>query len=151
MIIGVGNRLRSDDGAGREAAARLAARFPAAPIRQLSGEMTELMEAWEGVDSVILIDALQSGQAPGTIHQLEAGDEPLPAFFRQTSTHGFGLAEAIELSRTFDSLPALVRVFGIEATDFSAGEGLSPAVEEAVGEVVEALARELENNCSEEF
>jgi hydrogenase maturation protease len=49
------------------------------------------------------------------------------------------VAEAIELARELDRLPARLRVYAIEGSDFAAGARLTPAVERAVA----ALAGEL--------
>ena len=142
-IIGIGNLLRRDDAAGRLLASRIKKDFPALDIIELDGEMTSLMEAWEGVDEAIVIDAIQSESKPGSIYCLDVSEEPLPAFCQQSSTHGFGLAEAIELSRTFASLPQKMTVYGIEAMDLQSGEGLSSAVAQAVDELHQRLKDEL--------
>ena len=62
-IIGAGNPLRGDDGAGAAVAERLRAKgFPA---EAFDGDGAELMEAWRGYDHVFLIDAAVSGASPG--------------------------------------------------------------------------------------
>jgi hydrogenase maturation protease len=82
---------------------------------------------------VTIVDAVSSGAPPGTVHELEAGGEPLPVrLFGSSSTHALGLAEALELARSLGRLPARVRVLGIEGARFDYGRGLSPEVEEAV-------------------
>ena len=67
---------------------------------------------------------------------------PLPAVFSRSSTHSFGVAEAVELARALGRLPARVVVFGIEGRDFTPGEGLSPDVDAAVDEVVRRVTEE---------
>ena len=62
---------------------------------------------------------------------------PLPA--RTLSTHGFGVADAIELARSLGRLPERLDVYAIEGADFGHGDELTPAVAGAVA----ALAREL--------
>ena len=57
----------------------------------------------------------------------------------RSSTHAFGVADAIELARALGSLPARLRVCAIEGADFSLGVPMTAAVEAAV----EALAAEL--------
>ena len=133
-VIGLGNEWRGDDGAGPEVARRLGGQV-------LSGEPVGLVEALEGEDEVVLVDALSSGAAPGTVHVFEAGAEPLPArLFGSSSTHALGLAEAVELARSLGRLPRRVLVYGIEGAAFDYGTGLSPEVESAVGRVVEEVA-----------
>lgn len=43
---------------------------------------------------------------PGAIHHLEVNDQPPPVHFSGRSTQAFGLAEAVELARRLDRLPA---------------------------------------------
>ena len=132
-VIGVGNEWRSDDGAGLEVARRLGG-------RQLQGEPIGLVEALDGTDELAIVDAVFSGAPPGTVHEFEAGAEPLPvAIFGASSTHALGLAEAIEIARSLGRLPARVRVLGIEGARFDYGRGLSPEVEAAVEECTRSI------------
>jgi hydrogenase maturation protease len=132
-VIGVGNEWRSDDGAGLEVARRLGG-------QQLQGEPIGLVEALDGTDELAIVDAVFSGAPPGTVHEFEAGAEPLPvAIFGASSTHALGLAEAIEIARSLGRLPARVRVLGIEGARFDYGRGLSPEVEAAVEECTRSI------------
>src|SRR5205085_340487 len=90
------------------------------------------------------VDAAHGGGRPGEVRRYEAGARPLPsAAGRQTSTHGLGVPEAIELARVLHRLPPRVVVYAIDGADFGAGTGLSPAVEDAAGSVVACILREL--------
>jgi hydrogenase maturation protease len=144
VVIGVGNEYRSDDGAGIAVARRLRTLFPAGvTILEESGEGAALMQAWQGAAWVMLVDAVRSGASPGTIHRLDARAAPMPIGFFHYSTHAFSVAEAVELARSLDQLPAHLVVYGIEGTTFAAGVELSPAVEQAVEAVVERIAQEV--------
>lgn len=143
-IIGIGNDYRRDDGAGREVARRLRhSASPDAEILEETGEGASLLETWRGAERVILLDAVRSGAAAGTIHRIEAQTDPLPAFFSRRSTHAFGIAEAVELARALNQLPPSLVIFGIEGERFDAGVGLSPAVEKAVAEVSARVRQEI--------
>jgi hydrogenase maturation protease len=131
-IIGIGNTFRSDDGAGIAIARSLRQRLPeGVALLEQSGEGTALLEAWKGARVVVLVDAVQSGAAPGTIHRLDAYADPIPPAFFRYSTHAFSVAEAVQLARVLSQLPPRVIVYGIEGRNFSAGEGLSAEVAEA--------------------
>ena len=152
LVIGIGNGLRRDDGAGLMAARRLQAgaarvsrrRHSAEPFRVLehSGEGVGLIDCWEGADAVILLDAVRSGAPPGTIHRWDARLRPLPAKAFRGSSHALGLAEAIELARALGRLPPYLVVYGIEGRDFEAGTALSPEVEAALGHCVARVLEE---------
>jgi hydrogenase maturation protease len=143
-LIGVGNRFRSDDGAGLEVAARLrATRPPGVRVLEEDGEPTSLLEAWSGVAEALVVDAVQSGASPGTLHRFDATQRPLPVELFRPSTHALGVADAVELARELNRLPHRLAVYGIEGESFEAGEALSPPVEAAVAKLVEELHREL--------
>jgi len=142
VVIGVGNALRGDDAAGLHVARRLRERGWE-NMHESSGETASLMELWQGVDAVLLADAAQSGAPPGTITRLDASTQPLPAAFLHCSTHAFGLAEAVELSRSLGTLPPKVIVFAIEGQTFEHGAPLSPEVERGVMETVNQIEAEV--------
>jgi hydrogenase maturation protease len=143
-VIGVGNAYRCDDSVGLAVARALQGTLPnGVEVLEREGEPTSLMDAWEGARSVWLVDAVSSGAVAGTIHCVDAGLGPLPAGFARSSTHHFGLPEAIELARTLRRLPERLVVYGIEGANFETGEALSPEVEAAVAPVAEAIRREV--------
>jgi hydrogenase maturation protease len=144
LVIGLGNRYRGDDAAGLRAAERLRDLTPPdIAVVTHEGEPIDLLDRWRNAQTVVLIDAIVSGAAPGTVRRLDVRDAPLPVPALGDSTHAVSLAAAIELARALDHLPAHLIVYGIEATAFTAGADLSPAVHRAVEEVVESLRREL--------
>ena len=73
---------------------------------ELSGEPAELLDALgDGVEHVVLVDAVTSGAPPGTVHRFDASEAAL-VVDANTTTHGLGLAETIELGRALGRLPA---------------------------------------------
>jgi len=144
VVIGVGNAHRGDDAAGIAAARRLAElASDRAVILTETNDAARLVESWKGADAAIILDAVCSGARPGTIHRFDARKRPIPRALLRYSTHGFSVADAIELARALDTLPPRVTVYGIEGSDFQAGAGLSPDVEKAVKRVVEVVLVEL--------
>ncbi len=101
----------------------------------------DLIEEWTGSDDVIVIDAVSSGAEPGTVHRLEAHKGRLPSELFRGSTHALGVAEAVELARALERLPARLTVIGIEGDSFDAGRGLTQAVEAAAALVTEELRK----------
>jgi hydrogenase maturation protease len=145
VVIGIGNPMRGDDGAGVVVAEQLRPRVPAGvEVVACEKEPSRLMEAWEGAESVLLVDTVSSGAAPGTLHRFDAGEEAVPARTFRSSTHAISVADTIELARALGRLPRRVRVYGIEAAGFATGAGLTPDVEAAVAFLVRDILRELE-------
>jgi hydrogenase maturation protease len=54
-----------------------------------------------------------------------------------------GLPEAIELGRAMKRLPSRMLFLGIEGRDFTAGEGLTPEVERALGPAADIVRAEI--------
>ena len=126
LVVGVGNSLRRDDGAGPHVA-RALARL-GWETRELPGDGAELLDLFDGRDAVVVVDALASGAAPGTVTRIDAAQTPLPPGRFRGSSHLFGLAEAVETARALGRLPESLVVYGIEGADFAFGEGLTDAV-----------------------
>jgi hydrogenase maturation protease len=146
LFIGIGNRLRGDDAAGLLAARAVRERSDGElEVHELEGEPVDLIEAWRGAEHVCVADAVASGGKPGEIHRVDATAAPLPAKLAGPSTHALGLAEAIELARALDRLPARLVVYGIEAASFEVGAGCGPQVLAAVERVAAAAEKELES------
>lgn len=119
---------------GPHVADRLAAKGVA--CLEVSGEGAELMDAWKSADHAVLVDAAQSGAAPGTVHRFDALAMTVPSGLFHYSSHQFSVAEAIEMARILGRLPERMTVYGIEGRDFSYGEELSPEVAVAAETVV---------------
>lgn len=148
-IIGIGNSMRGDDGIGETVIHQLAHTELALhehheiDLLLLDGEGTRLLDAWRGRELVIVVDAVRGGDEPGSIHRVEVGVDPLPPWSRSTSSHGAGLAAAIDLARLLDVLPRELVVFGVEPGDLSMGEGLSPEVMAVVPRLVDGILEDL--------
>ena len=144
-IIGVGNPFRGDDGAGRAVALRLAAlAMPGVQVLEATGEGGTLMETWAGAETVILVDAVQTDNASGTIYRFDASEERLPTHFFHYSTHTFSVAEAVELARVLGQLPPRLLVYGIEGATYEAGTALSEPVAQAVDAVAARIRGEVQ-------
>jgi hydrogenase maturation protease len=155
LVVGVGNPYRRDDGAGLAAAARVG-EAAGVPVRLVDarGDGTVLLDIWQATDTVVLIDAMRSGAAAGTVRRLEAGTDAGAADGAGMlsagqalggSTHGLGVAEAVALARTLGRLPRRLIIIGVEGARFDAGVELSPEVERALDEAVRLGMEEVAN------
>ena len=133
IVIGVGNRSRGDDAVGIRVVERLRGSLT---CFESNGDPSDLIVLFGSDQEVIVVDAMVSGSEPGTITTTEItfGNAPssVVPLRSQSSTHGFGVFEALELARILGTIPAHVTVIGIEGADFSPGARLSPATERAV-------------------
>jgi hydrogenase maturation protease len=140
VVIGVGNPDRGDDAAGRMVARMLVGQLPGhVAITEVGGEATAVLARLEGTEAAILVDACRSGAAAGRVRRFDVVASPLPEATYSVSTHGSGIADAVELARTLGELPAVCIVYAIEGERFEAGAALSAPVAAAV----EATARRI--------
>jgi hydrogenase maturation protease len=144
LVIGVGNEYRSDDAVGLVVARRLR-RLSLENVKVIeeSGEGADLLESWEGANTVIIVDAASSGAKPGTIHCIDARAKQIPRGLLHYSTHAFSVGEAVELARVMGRLPPHILVYGVEGARFEEGMALSGAVEESVSVVVGLVLKEV--------
>lgn len=141
-VIGLGSPF-GDDAVGWWVIDQLRARLPSGggvEFLALDRPGAGLLSFLQGVEAVILIDAVRGGQPPGTVYRLTPEEaERLPAGL---SSHGFGLAEALRLARALRVRPARLEIHGIELGKLT-GEGLSPAVEAAAKRLADRLLSQL--------
>jgi hydrogenase maturation protease len=140
-IIGCGNLHRMDDGAGVLVAERL--RQLGIPADVQSGSAFELIESWYKDEDVILVDAVVTGSPVGTVHVWTGKPLKVPSN-PQVSSHGFGVAEAINLARILQLLPKTLTVYGIEGKEFGIDESVSPAVLKSVESVAQQIAQAIQ-------
>ena len=158
LIIGLGNPILGDDGVGWRVAEEVKRRLADSqwPLRVANSHAERpsaievdcfslgglsLMERMIGYDRAILIDAVTTGQPPGTVHRFQLEDLPELSCAHTTAAHDTSLQNALKLGRRMGiHLPSSVTVVGVEAErlyDFS--EELTPAVEAAVPQAVRAV------------
>jgi len=139
VIVCVGSELRGDDGAAAAVAHRLAGTMPWALHNTQTAPESFLMKIVQAEpESVLLIDAVDFGAAPGRIGLFPA--EQLNG--QSPSTHGPGARAFLSALAMFHSCP--VALLGIQPGDIDFGEALSPPVAAAVDQVVavfQSLAR----------
>jgi hydrogenase maturation protease len=144
LVIGAGNPNRGDDGIGAMIAGQLARRLPPdVAVLTRSGDMLSLIDDWAAFDAVFCIDAAAAIAAPGRVHRIDLATDALPRELALTSSHAFGLAEAVELSRVLGvALPRII-VYAIEGHCFDAGAAMAPEVAASAGVVADRLVDEI--------
>lgn len=143
VVVGCGNLLRGDDGAGPECVRLLAASgLPAGVIAIDAGTSgADVVLRMRGANRVIFVDACQSGGRPGSLLRLTAADLAEVTVAGPLDIHAFRWIDAVRLTRALtaeDPGPA-VSAWLVEGIDFTPGSGLSPPVAAAV----ERLATEI--------
>ena len=137
----MGAHLRGDDTVGLVVADQLRASGARLQVHELTGDLTDLLDLFDGADEVWVVDALSSGRPPGTVVEIELGT-PGAALLeaeRLRSSHALGVADVLALGRQLGRMPRRLRAFGIEGADFGLGRPLSAPVARAAGAVVRRI------------
>ena len=145
LVLGVGNVLLTDEGAGVRAVEQLQQQYVFPPQVELidGGTMgLDLLGYLDDKTHLFIVDAILSPQPPGAV-VIEKLPDP-PAYFRQKiSPHQIGLSELLAVASMQDCLPPSITLFGIVPLDLSTGMEMSPVVTAAVAQVVLAVVKEL--------
>jgi hydrogenase maturation protease len=145
VIIGLGNTVLRDDGAGVYAARLLGERLRGSGIDVIEAELAglDIIEKLRGYERAVIIDTIQlGGERPGTIFRITPEDVPTTP--RLASFHDVDLVTALALGRRLGfSMPDEVVIFAVQAEDvLTLGEGCLPAVAAAIPALVEEVAGE---------
>lgn len=145
LVIGLGNPLITDDSVGLRVIEQLKPLLAHRPDVEVSEDYwggLRLMERMIGFDWAIVVDAIQTGAEPGTIHELAPDGI---ATQRSASAHDVNLATALQFGRQAGAhLPDNdhIRLIGIEAQDIlTFAETCTPEVAAAIPKAVEAVVR----------
>lgn len=114
-IIGIGSPF-GDDTLGFQAIERLEQERDLLPpdteLLAMDRPGSTLIPLLEKSHTVVIIDAMQSGQPAGTVQRLEPDD--LIREKNMPSSHNLGVAESLALAKVLGVMPERLLVYGIE-------------------------------------
>ncbi len=147
-IIGLGNPFMGDDAVGVLVARQLLS-YTSAHVSILDDGLTglNLLHEMENTDLLILIDAVCSQSETGTIFRFTVPQDletigRLAWSSSASSTHSFGLGEALTLAHTLKVLPQHTILYGIELGHIQNGQALSPKVSQTMKKLVQRIVVE---------
>ncbi len=145
LILGIGNTLLSDEGLGVRAVKMLLEefRFPEGVSVVDGGTLgLDLLYHLEGVQRLIVLDAVLGGKAPGTLYRL-SGEEVSAHFRNKVSAHEIGFQEVLAILELTERSPKEIVVLGLEPESLDPGTDLSPSVRESMPRLLEECLRQL--------
>jgi hydrogenase maturation protease len=145
LVLGLGNPLRGDDGVGPRVIEELNRRGLPEGVTALDGgtDGFDLLHVLAGWERAIIVDAADVGREPGQYVRFTPEEARLVESADGFSLHNAGLAEVLALAKAVGQpLPELV-IFGVQPEKIGWGEGLSPAVEAALPDIVNAVLNEI--------
>lgn len=144
LILGLGNVICGDDGLGVAAVERLRRRYELPPgVRAVDGGTLglTLLGEFEGVDDVILVDAVRVDEPPGTPVRL-TGEAVETAARERLSVHQIGVADLLDALRLMGAFPQRLVLLGLVPHTIELALGHSPGVEAGLEGLIEAVAAE---------
>lgn len=144
VVLGLGNVLHADDGAGAEAIKRLQqdARVPEEVSLIEGGTLgLELLPYIWSCSRLIVIDAVDVGEPPGTVVRMSG--EELNSLPGNSSVHQLGVSDLLVALRMLARRQPAVVLLGVQPANTDWSTELSPAVAAAMNVLVEAAVHEL--------
>lgn len=143
VVVGIGNLIRTDDGFGVHALARLQrdARVPAG-VTFIDGGThgLELLTYISDSTHLLLLDAIDVGEAPGTLVRM--ANEELRGLPGAASVHQVGLADLLATLPLVSTTPREIVLLGVTPLSTDWGTDLTAPVAAALdGLVEEAIAQ----------
>jgi len=157
LILGIGNTLLTDEGAGIHALNLLQLEYPDIPNLTFvdGGTLSFTLATWiEDCTNLIVFDAAELNQPAGTVKTFvnDAFDDFLGAAKR--SAHEVGLLDLMDIARLTDHFPKNRALIGIQPDVMSWGmkptAPVQDALEHAVEEAVKLIKQWQEINTGQE-
>lgn len=148
LIAGIGNELMGDDGFGIVAAQRCAAAELGPDVTVVEAAIAGIglvQDLMDGYDTVVILDTVDRGAPPGSLHVLEIVVPELDAIDaderRQllADMHYTVPSRVMILARALGVLPRHAYLVGCQPLAMELGVGLSPPVQAAVNSVFERV------------
>lgn len=142
LVLGIGNSIYGDDGVGVHVvtALREQGALPIGTVVIDGGTSgLSLLPAVAEAEALIVVDAVDAGAEPGSVHVLRGAD--LYASLVHLSVHQVGTADLLGAARLTGALPQDVVLVGVQPADLGPGVGLTEAVAAALPEAIGTVRR----------
>lgn len=147
LILGVGNLLLSDEGVGVRVIERLLAEYDLPEqVQVLDGGTLglDLLYYLEGVENLLIIDAVEMESEPGELLRMEGED--VPAFLSvKMSPHQIGIPDMLFAAKLRDLYPRNVVLWGVQPAKLDVGMELSPLINAKIDVLVGKTLAELDS------
>jgi len=149
-VISVGNDLYGDDGIGNAVLLVLEQMPEMKNIELIDGatDALGLIDHFENTEHIILVDAAQMGEVPGTVRVFPKDEVKLNIKMDHLTVHGISLAETFDIAKAVDKLPKKVTIIGVEPKNIGISEKLSDVVTQSIPEIVSHIINLTHKNTS---
>ena len=145
MVVGIGNLIMQDDGAGVHVVNCLSEMDIPAEVELIDGGTYsyDLVDFFCQGDIIIVIDAMQAGGEPGTIYRAPLEQLGLQFDSAMTSVHDLGFVQAARHVNMLGHYPQIL-VYGIEPENLGLGLELSPEIAGKVPKMAELIKDDID-------
>jgi hydrogenase maturation protease len=150
-VVGIGNLLLSDDGAGIHAVRALRRDSRVQSMARLidGGTVgTDLLAEVCGCEKLLIVDAVDAGLPPGAMIWMDLGDadprQPGPPKIETRNAHQCGIPELLDDLRLLGVAPRDMVLVGIQPATIGLGTQLSPQLASALPALAAEVVRQLD-------
>lgn len=129
LVLGVGNILMQDEGVGVRALEWLQAHYASPEVEMIDGGTMglDLLHYLEGIDHLLILDAVETGKSSGEITILT--EEDVPAFLgMKISPHQIGVQDLLATAQLMGHAPPEIVILGVQPRQLSVGLEMSSLV-----------------------
>ncbi|MGD1092942.1 MAG: HyaD/HybD family hydrogenase maturation endopeptidase [Bryobacteraceae bacterium] len=145
-VLGLGNLVHSDDGVGVHAIHQLQtdARVPAGVVLLDGGTQgLSLIPHISGFPRLLVIDAVDVGEAPGTVVRFEG--KALDGLPGKATVHQLGFADLMITMKLLGDAPEEVVVLGVQPVSTEWSAELTPRVRDAMPPLLDLVIAQLQS------
>ena len=145
LLLGIGNILMNDDAAGVLVVKALAEKydFPEELTIMDGGTLgLDILPHLEGVGRLLVVDAVETGGAPGSLIRMTGDDIPL-ALATKVSPHQMGLKDLLLVADLQGYAPREMVLWGVQPGSIEMDLELSPEVAKSMDALQERVVEEL--------
>ncbi|WP_457591503.1 hydrogenase maturation protease [Geoglobus sp.] len=144
VVIGVGNLILGDDGFGIHVIERMKKmeEFRNVKIVDAMTNSAFLLEAMDGEEKAIIVDAMDIGQEGVGVFRFNPNLEDFPSDI-MLSMHDLHFKDVIAMARGVYSLPEEIVIVGVKPRKVELSMELSDECRRYIDEVIEIVKREL--------
>lgn len=143
VVAGIGNVLLKDEGIGVHVVREMGRmNLPdSVQLVDVGTSTIDLLSYIEDAEKLIIVDALEGGEEPGTIYRFTP-DELILKEETRGSAHQLGPMDTLRMAKKLGRQPSTV-IIGVEPEAINWGMDLSPHLGRRMTQIVKAVMREL--------
>jgi hydrogenase maturation protease len=150
-VLGIGNLLLQDEGVGVHLVQKLAGVVKDANVQIIDAgtypDFPSLID--DNLDKLIIVDAVKTGDTPGTIYRFSSDDVDIKAAL-PVSVHDIGVLDSLKTMALFNKRPKSTVIIGVEPRTIDFGLELSPEIKDKLPKIIDLVLKEIQETTAME-